>query len=581
MTSLKKIIRPGLMRHFLNKAIRLAGQECSIAILVDGKPVVAVGKLDADQFSISDPDMLLAEISLGNGHSGQLGLHLNNGDITVEQGDRLLEFLSFTLQGFVDLEIARRSIADEALSKYRELALLHRSVSQFNTSLRLRDVVRSLLNECRRGNYPGEKGAVFLHDAVSMELRLVDHFGFTDLHALAAVKDSELFREASSSCKGEIINDLSRDSRWKKDIPGIKAILILPIASPNKCEGVLLLAAEKEGPFEAAHRKSLSTMASVAGISVSNAFNFEDSQTLMDAILQALAEAIDSRDPFTAGHSRRVAQLAAALALTMNQDTTVFRDTEFTDEEIRELYYSGILHDIGKIGIKEEVLTKDSRLPDKALEIVRARMEVLSQVKDFEWEDAFERIERINKAMTPPSEELTFVRSLSEMKCEFKGTSLPLLKEDERDSLLLDYGNLTPEERLEIQRHPAESERILQHIPLGKGFKNMLTIIRQHHERLDGSGYPDGLCADDILLQSRMLAIVDVYDAITQERHYKPASSTEEALSIISMDAEAGKLDESLCSFFSSNIRRIEQMADTIDSQHESLIFKIERLSVM
>ncbi|WP_147822393.1 HD-GYP domain-containing protein [Salidesulfovibrio onnuriiensis] len=581
MTSLKKVIRPGLMRHFLNRAHRLVGEESAVAILVDGEVAVAVGTEDLSGFSPGSPGVFLMDLEVGEGPVGQLALRVADPETAdPEQASRLLDFMAFTLQGFMDMETARRSIADEALAKYRELALLHRSVSQFNTSLRLRDVVRSLLNECKRSDFPGEMGAVFLNDPASGRFRLTDHYGFPDLHNLDQVRETPLFREIAAKCKGDIVNDLSQDPRWGASVAGLRSLLVAPIASPNRCEGILLLGSRKAGVYQSIHQKSLSTMASVAGISVSNAFNFEGARTLMDSILQALAEAIDSRDPFTAGHSRRVAQLAVAFALVMNGDNLAFPEVHFSESDIREIYYAGILHDVGKIGIREEVLTKDTRLPAKLIEVIKARLELFGHTTGFEWQETFDRLVEVNKAMTPSEEQLEFIRGIQEQACNINGTKIPLLHEDECDSLLLPYGNLTHEERLEIQRHPAESERILHHIPMRDGYRNMLTIIRQHHERLDGSGYPDGLKGPDILLQSRMMAIVDVYDAITQERHYKPAASREEALHILSMDSKAGKLDSTLVDFFTDNVQRIEQVADTISLHNQSSISQIEQLAM-
>lgn len=580
MTNLKRVIRPGLMRLFLNKALALVGQNCAIGVLVDGATVMAVGPEELQTFS--PESSIFMDLEFGESFEGKLALRPGvPDDFEPGQVERLMEFMTFSLQGFMDQEAVSRSVADEALSKYRELALLHRSVSQFNTSLRLRDVVRSLLNECRRGNHPGEKGALFLNDPSTGEFRLADQFGFSDLHVLAEVKDSDLFRETVKLCKGDIVNDLAEDARWNREIGGVSSLLIAPVTSPNRCEGILLLASEKPGVFQAAHQKSLSTMASVAGIAVSNAFNFEGSQTLMDSLLQALAEAIDSRDPFTAGHSRRVAQLAVAFAQGMSDDNQNFPGIQFSESEIREIYYAGILHDIGKIGIKEDVLTKDSRLPQRLLEVVRARMEFFGQVSDFEWEEAYLRLQEINTSMNPSAEELEFVRKLGDISWGTNGKTISMLCEEECRCLLLPYGNLTCEEREEIQRHPAESERILQHIPMRDGFGSMLTIIRQHHERMDGSGYPDGLHHKDILLQSRMMAIVDIYDAITQERHYKPAATRDEALRILAEDADAGKLDSKLVAFFIDNIHRIEQLADTISMHQQSAISQIEQLTMM
>ncbi|MBG0789014.1 MAG: HD domain-containing protein [Desulfovibrionaceae bacterium] len=566
MAPLKKFIRSSVLRKLLRKGAELVGNKCSLAVSFEGEVVVVEG---ADSFPAEDSEGVLSEPLLFDGvHSGRVLVlpPQGSGEAEVAECRRILSFIAFSIQELVDMEQARRSIADEALAKYRELALLHRSVPNINTSLQVRSVVDALIDECRLENYPGELGMVYLRDPSTSRFRLAVQFGFPFGVGLNRMVDSALFKDVAEKEHGEIVNDLDRDERWNEELPGLGAMVIIPVVSPNRCEGMLILASENKGLFDAAHRLSLTTLASVAGISLSNAFNFEGVQKLMNAILQALAEAIDSRDPFTAGHSERVASLAVALALVLNEHGG-FDGRTFSEEELRELYYSAILHDVGKIGIREEVLTKQTRLSAKHMDVVRARFQLMgAATEDFDWASAFDRVSDVNKAMTPDVGALEFVRELGRRNLGRGETVLPLLYDDELDNLLLTYGNLTRDERREIERHPAESERILQHIPMQGAFSNLLSIIRQHHERMDGSGYPDGLEGDEILVQSRLMAIVDIYDAVTQERHYKPAFTRSEAVKILRLDMEEGKLDPDLTDFFLNNIERIEALSVRVKS---------------
>lgn len=580
MTPLKKYIRPGVLRNVLRKACELAGTCCRFAIAYGGEVILAEGTDSLEGFDSDSNAVLTAPVQFSDVHGGEVRMRVPEGADGAELDgyERILSFTAFTIQELIDMERARRSIAEEALSKYRELALLHRSVPTINTSLRLRDVVGALINECHRENYPGELGMIFLLEPGSSNFRLVVEFGLPFGSNPQHVVDSELFKQVAEAEKGEIINDLGKDGRWRGELPGIDSIALIPLVSPNRTEGMLVLASENKGLFEAAHRKSLTTLASVAGISVSNAFNFEGIQTLMNAILQALAEAIDSRDPFTAGHSERVAHLAVAFAYALGEDPD-FKELSFSDAELREIYYAGILHDVGKIGIKEDVLTKKTRLPQRHMDVLRARFQLMAQTEDFDWGEAYEAVRQANKAMTPSREVLDTIRTLGNRGWTVGNERFPLLYEDELDVLLLEYGNLTPEERMEIQRHPAESERILQHIPMQEGYASMLTIIRQHHERMDGSGYPDGLSGDDILIQSRLMAIADIYDAVTQERHYKPASTRSEAMKILNLEASDGKLDKRLVGFFMKYIEKIEGLSEKVKSTRVTHLSEIGTLS--
>jgi HD-GYP domain-containing protein (c-di-GMP phosphodiesterase class II) len=139
--------------------------------------------------------------------------------------------------------------------------------------------------------------------------------------------------------------------------------------------------------------------------------------------------------------------------------------------------------------------------------------------------------------------------------------SSPLIEDAELLQLTVRDGNLTQEERREIERHPLESFRILQHIPFTANFSRLMTMIQQHHERMDGSGYPMRLCGEEIILQGRILAITDIYDAITQERHYKPALARHEALKVLDQEAARGRIDPRLAELFIGHIEQIEERA--------------------
>ncbi|EGB16175.1 metal dependent phosphohydrolase with GAF sensor [Pseudodesulfovibrio mercurii] len=562
MTPLKKYIRPGVLRNLLRKAAEMAGGGCSLAISFEGEVVIVEGSAPAAAFGEDGPGQISVPIHFDESHSGRLFMRRDEPDERVDCA-RLLDFTAYSIQELVDMERARRSIAEEALAKYRELALFHRSVPNINTSLHMRDVVNALIDECRLENYPGELGMIFLLEPSRKVFRLAVQFGFPFGTYLQPMVDSDLFHEVAVSGRGEIVNDLDKEDRWDNELPGLGSMILIPINSPNRCEGLLILASRKTGVFEAAHRRSLSTLASVAGISVSNAFNFEGVQKLMSAILQALAEAIDARDPYTAGHSERVAHLAVAFAHALNE-AGGYRGGQFNDDELREIYYAGILHDVGKIGIKEDVLTKRTRLPERRMDVVRARFQLLGQFDDFDWGRAYECLCNVNRAMVPEAADLEYVRKLGTRVMRRNGADLRYLYDDELENLLLAYGNLTRDERREIQRHPAESERILQHIPMQDDFSHLLTIIRQHHERMDGSGYPDGIKGEEILLQSRLMAIVDIYDAVTQERHYKPAYTRSEAMKILQKEVDEGKLDAELTAFFLKNIENIESLSEQV-----------------
>lgn len=439
-----------------------------------------------------------------------------------------------------------------------KIALLHRATLGLNGSLRPRDVAQALLAECRHGELPAQAGMVFLRPSSTEAFAPACSFGTVSETTLAAIADSTLFRDIARSQKGEIVNDLSGDRRWhaEADLP---SLLLSPLVASSRCVGMLALAGPPGMRFEASHLQYVGTLATVAGIALGNALHFEAIQTLINSLMQALATAIDARDPFTAGHSQRVARLGVALAKTVHRDTFYFPGVTYSPSDLEELLYAGLLHDVGKIGIREEVLTKATRLPQGTMEVIGQRLALESLTCGRDNTAEYEALGRINAADAVSDRDAALIMAVGARSVTVGEARLPLLSEREMACLLIPRGNLTPEERREIERHPAESHRILRHIPFPANMGRLLTIISQHHERLDGSGYPDGLRDDAILLQSRIIAIVDIYDAITMARHYKPALPREKALGILWQEARAGRIDARLVELLEGHIATIER----------------------
>ena len=466
-------------------------------------------------------------------------------------------FTADMLEHAIAGEAARRSLAAEVLGKYSEVSLLHRATLGLNASLRPRDVAQALLAECRRGELPAEVGMVFLRPPGAEDFMPFFADGDDSGLNLAATAQSALFADVARRHKGEIVNDLGKDKRWRGEA-GVRSLLLHPLCAANRCVGMLALGAVSAVRFEANHLQYVGTLAAVAGTALGNALHFEAVQTLINSLMQALATAIDARDPYTAGHSKRVAQLGVALATVVHQDSRSFPDVHFSAHDIEELLFAGLLHDVGKIGIREEVLTKATRLPHGVMQIIAQRLALEALVLGKYDPDEFERLSRINAGDSVGREDAAFVTGLGARTVSVGNREMPLLSEQEIACLLIARGNLTPEERREIERHPAESHRILRHIPFPENMSRLLDIISQHHERLDGSGYPAGLKGDAILLQSRIIAIVDIYDAITMARHYKPALPREKALGILWQEAGAGRIDAKLVELLETNIDRVE-----------------------
>lgn len=482
------------------------------------------------------------------------------GDDDMNRLQLAMDFLGRCLEELAFAEHTRRSVGKEALEQYRESSVLQRAVVNLNASMKFGDAAQALAEECKAAGLPADYCLVFgQEDRLELIEKMYPDAPPVPAHFFSSLPKSDLFAQVKRTKKSELINELCNDPRWKNECPQLCGLLLSPLTSSQFELGVLaLVIASPDRTFSSAHLKKTTTLTSVAGICLANAYHFEQVQYILLALVKAMATAIDARDRLTAGHSHRVAQYALGLAVAVDKDEDVCADLEFSDENFQEIFYAGLLHDVGKIGVREEVLTKETRLPRPHLELIGLRLALWGEMNQTPWKELYARLEIVNKAYDLTDEDNDLVRQLCNESLEVGGKTITILTEEEGQRLLTPRGNLTPSEWEEIKRHPQESHRILQNIPFTMHFPNILTMVLQHHERLDGSGYPEGLKAAEIGVQSRIMAIVDVYDALRQDRHYKKGLSQEMALTILRQEAKRKKLDSRLVEIFCRDIEEIE-----------------------
>jgi hypothetical protein len=249
--------------------------------------------------------------------------------------------------------------------------------------------------------------------------------------------------------------------------------------------------------------------------------------------------------------------------------------------ELRELRYAALLHDFGKVGVREKVLTKANKLYEEQLQDLRQRFMLVRtahRADRFEaWlreavHDPVSLQRRLPQLRLELQQELANLDTMQRMviaanqpnvvesgdyealanlrQWEFVdslGLRHNLLTEVELRSLSLRRGTLTPEERREIENHVTHSYNFLCTIPWTKDLARVPELAHGHHEKLDGSGYPHGLTGEQIPLGVRIMTIVDIFDALTaSDRPYKKALAPTQAFGILEAEARAGKLDSSL-----------------------------------
>ena len=287
---------------------------------------------------------------------------------------------------------------------------------------------------------------------------------------------------------------------------------------------------------------------------------FEDIEKVFDGVVRGLIAAIDERDSTTSGHSARIALICERFAKQINATNSgKFKDFYFTNAELREIKYAGLLHDIGKIGVREDVLKKKDRLHPGAIEAILTRMDYVELLQNINLTHYKKSIISSNEAYNL---EATDAQNLKEM-LSFRytrpdGTEHYLLSEEEYEHLSIKHGNLTWSEIQEMRKHPAGTRKILDKIKFPKELQNLSKIASEHHEKLDGSGYPGGLKGNEILLQSQIMCIADIYEALVDsKRPYKPALSPEQALKILELEVSEKKIDTDLYNIFKENLNAI------------------------
>lgn len=341
------------------------------------------------------------------------------------------------------------------------------------------------------------------------------------------------------------------------------SMLVLPLEDhEEQVIGVLQLinAMDSSGsviPFAPHYEKVVSSLASQAAISLTNARILQDIENLFESFIQVMATAIDSRTPYNANHTRRVAQLAEGMALAINRVTEGPYQEEFYDaNRIKQLVMAAWLHDIGKIAIPLTVMDKCTRLEDR-LSLILLRLDLIEALgaPEEEVEKARELVVTANDSSTFIHEELANqLQELAQKTYQDKQGESPWITEEELENLLVAKGTLTGNERCIMESHVEVTQRILDKIPFTKKLSQVPWWASLHHELMDGNGYPKHLKGMEIPLEGRILALVDIFDALTAaDRPYKKAMPVEKAIKILSFMVKEEKLDPELYEIFVQN----------------------------
>ena len=394
---------------------------------------------------------------------------------------------------------------------------------------------------------------------------------------------------------GEVVNleDAYDDPRFQRDWDAktnyrTRSVLCVPMRDTRgDITGVLQALNAADGVFDDEDAELLLALGGQAAQAIENAMLHEEINRLFEGFVQASVMAIESRDPTTAGHSSRVAALTVELAQATEQGGGgQHKGLVFTPEQIQEIRYASLLHDFGKIGVREPVLVKAEKLYPHELEVLKQRFELARKDRQLasltrridavriRGERELENIEheeneRLTRELAELDGALEFVLQSNRPTVLAQGgfeklTGLSALSfNDSRDRpqmlltpaevqvLSIPRGSLSATERREIESHVTHTFRFLSQIPWTRTLRRVPEIAYAHHEKLDGKGYPRAVPAEQIPVQSKMMAISDIYDALTaSDRPYKKAVPHEFALDILKKESEGGQLDKELFRVF-------------------------------
>ena len=325
------------------------------------------------------------------------------------------------------------------------------------------------------------------------------------------------------------------------------------------------------------------SLAGQAAVSIENARLYESIENLFEGFIKASVIAIDQRDPTTSVHSVRVATLTCDIAEVADRASDgPFRDTKFSRDQMKELRYAGLLHDFGKVGVREDVLVKSKKLPPVLLERIEARFDLIHRTleSDFhqkraeyllkhgkddfdtfllgleeEHERSQSQVDRFQEAIRESNVPKVLPEASAEILEDIAATTfrdftdqqVPYVTPEELHFLTIPKGSLDPDERLQIESHVTHTYNFLMQIPWTTNLAQVANIAHGHHEKLDGTGYPRGIQASQIAIQTRMMTVSDIFDALTaSDRPYKKALPAERAIEILDMEAKAGMLDRSV-----------------------------------
>lgn len=359
-----------------------------------------------------------------------------------------------------------------------------------------------------------------------------------------------------------------------------KSQLVIPLENnENELIGVLQLinAMDKEGnviPFDKQFDIIIRSLGSMAAIELTNLTYMEELKAQLYSFVEALTTVLDERSPYNASHTRNVAKYSQILADYISELHQKGQSEEFFDQNRKEkLLLAALLHDIGKIVVPLGVMDKATRLGDELakveerfelleslyeVDMLRGRIteeEYREQIADLKADLAF--IHKIDAVGYLDNESYDRVSRISLKKhIKENGKVTKYITDKEKNCLSIRQGTLTVEEREVMKNHVVVTEKILSKVRFNKNFAIVPKWAASHHEFLNGTGYPKHLTAKELDLETRILTVADIYDALTAIRPYKNAIPDNKSITMLRNMAEEGKVDGQIVEWLSEALKK-------------------------
>ncbi len=372
-----------------------------------------------------------------------------------------------------------------------------------------------------------------------------------------------------------------------------KSVMSVPLKNhENDIVGVMQLinATDKKSgkviAFSDDMQQQIESLASQGAVALTNKRLVAELRNLFEAFIKLIATAIDKKSPYTGGHCERVPEITMLLADAVEKTKEgKYADFSMTEDERYELFIAGWLHDCGKVatpphvvdkGMKLETITDRIDTVDTRFEVLKrdAEIDILKKqielIKNGNANGAIEELDNEFKATIDKlSEEQEFIQKtnrggefmeeedqkrvadIGNYKWVSQGDSINFLDEKEVRNLQIPKGTLLPEEREIINDHIVITIDMLEKLPYPKNLKHVPEFAGGHHEKLDGTGYPKGLKDEEMSVQAKMMAIADIYEALTAaDRPYKDGKKLSQAMRIMGFMKKDYEIDEELFEIF-------------------------------